>query len=251
MTLATRQESLRSIDLAFLAMGGFFAILALFIFTARKKINAAAPVAGVGSSTSPLAAFASPWALFGSLAIFVYVGSEVTIGSLLTNFLNSGNILDIPLEAAGKMVAFYWGGAMIGRFLGSVLLTRIPAGVLLAICTVCAGLLCAVVTQTGGTTAAYAALSIGLFNSIMFPTIFTLTLERSGAPAAATSGLLVFGIIGGAILPLIAGRIADTAGGDLNRAFIVPLLGYVGLTVFAMAAAWTRVRDAAVLSGER
>ncbi|HVL40769.1 MAG TPA: glucose/galactose MFS transporter, partial [Brevundimonas sp.] len=184
-----------------------------------------------------------PWALFGALAIFIYVGSEVAIGSMLTNFLNSEGILNIPLEEAGKMVAFYWGGAMIGRFAGSALLTRVPAGVLLAVCTVCAGLLCAVVTQTGGTTAAYAALSIGLFNSIMFPTIFTLTLERSSAPAAATSGLLVFGIIGGAILPLIAGQIADAAGGSLTPAFVVPLVGYAALTVFAIAAARTRVRN--------
>lgn len=241
VTVATRNESLRSIDAGFLAMGAFFALLAAFIFTARKKINAAAPAAVAGAS--PLAAFGSPWALFGALAIFIYVGSEVAIGSMLTNFLNSEGILNIPLEEAGKMVAFYWGGAMIGRFAGSALLTRVPAGVLLAVCTVCAGLLCAVVTQTGGTTAAYAALSIGLFNSIMFPTIFTLTLERSSAPAAATSGLLVFGIIGGAILPLIAGQIADAAGGSLTPAFVVPLVGYVALTVFAIAAARTRVRN--------
>tara|TARA_R110002051_G_C8688831_1_gene492731 strand:- start:181 stop:1470 length:1290 start_codon:yes stop_codon:yes gene_type:complete len=247
VTVTTRGQSLRSIDLAFLGMGAFFAVIALFIFSARKKINAAAPVATVGSSTSPLAAFASPWAIFGAMAIFIYVGSEVAIGSMLTNFLNSGNILDIPLDEAGKMVAFYWGGAMVGRFLGSALLTRIPAGVLLTVCTVCAGLLCAVVTQTGGTTAAYAALSIGLFNSIMFPTIFTLTLERSSAPASATSGLLVFGIIGGAILPLIAGRIADAAGGVLNPAFFVPLTGYVALTVFALACARTPARDADVV----
>ncbi|WP_332678272.1 sugar MFS transporter [Brevundimonas sp.] len=241
VTVATRNESLRSIDAGFLAMGGFFALLAAFIFTARKKINAAAPVAVAGAS--PLAAFRSPWALFGALAIFIYVGSEVAIGSMLTNFLNSPDILDIPLEEAGKMVAFYWGGAMIGRFVGSALLTRVPAGLLLAVCTVCAGLLCAVVTQTGGTTAAYAALSIGLFNSIMFPTIFTLTLERSSAPAAATSGLLVFGIIGGAVLPLVAGQIADAAGGALTPAFVVPLVGYAALTVFAIAAARTRVRN--------
>lgn len=244
VSVATRNESLRSIDLAFLAMAGFFTLIALFIFTARKKINAAAPAAQAGVAASPLAAFSSPWALFGALAIFIYVGSEVTIGVMLTNFLNSESILDIPLEEAGKMVAFYWGGAMVGRFIGSALLTRVPAGVLLAVCTVCAGLLCAVVSQSAGLTAAYAALSIGLFNSIMFPTIFTLTLERSSAPAPATSGLLVFGIIGGAILPLIAGQIADGAGGNLNLAFLVPLLGYVLLTVFAVIASRTRVRDA-------
>src|SRR5690606_12135827 len=100
-----------------------------------------------------------------------------------------------------------------------------------------AGLLCLVVTLSGGATAAFAALSIGLFNSIMFPTIFTLTLERSTAPASATSGLLVFGIIGGALLPLVAGMIADQPGAVLGHAFVVPLVGYVLLAIFA-AAAW-------------
>jgi uncharacterized MAPEG superfamily protein len=110
-----------------------------------------------------------------------------------------------------------------------------------------AALLCLIVSQVGGPTAAYAALSIGLFNSIMFPTIFTLTLERSTAPTSATSGLLVFGIIGGALLPQVAARIADAAGA-LQPAFIVPMLGYVGLTVFAIAAARTKVRDADVVA---
>ena len=250
VTVATRGESMRAIDLAFLALGGFFAMVAAFIFSARKQINAAAPVTDAAGSNF-LTAFRSPWAIFGAVAIFIYVGSEVAIGSLMTNFLASESILNRPLEEAGKLVALYWGGAMVGRFVGTLLLRFIPAGWLLAMCTVAAGILCFVVIQTGGTTAAYAALSIGLFNSIMFPTIFTLTLERSSAPTSATSGLLVFGIIGGAVLPLLAGRIADGAGGVLNPAFWVPLLGYVALTVFAIAAARTKVRGevAATVSG--
>ena len=198
VTVATRGQSMRSIDFAFLALGGFFALVAAFIFSARKQINAAAPATDPSGSNF-LTAFRSPWAVFGAAAIFIYVGSEVAIGSLMTNFLASESILNRPLEEAGKLVAFYWGGAMVGRFVGTALLRFIPAGWLLALCTVAAGLLCFVVTQTGGTTAAYAALSIGLFNSVMFPTIFTLTLERSSAPTSATSGLLVFGIIGGAV----------------------------------------------------
>lgn len=249
VTVATRGESMRSIDFAFLALGGFFALVAAFIFSARKQINAAAPATEEGSNF--LTAFRSPWAIFGAVAIFVYVGSEVTIGSLMTNFLASENILNRPLEEAGKLVAFYWGGAMVGRFVGSFLLRFIPAGWLLALCTVAAGVLCFLVMQTGGTTAAYAALSIGLFNSVMFPTIFTLTLERSSAPTSATSGLLVFGIIGGALLPLLAGHIADGAGGNLSPAFVVPLVGYVALTVFAIIAARTKARAevAAPVSG--
>ncbi|MES2861576.1 MAG: glucose/galactose MFS transporter [Pseudomonadota bacterium] len=246
VTAATRGASLRSIDLAFLALAGVFALVAAFIFSARKQINAAAP-ASAGSSNF-ISAFRSPWAIFGALAIFLYVGSEVTIGSLMTNFLASGSILDLPLEEAGKLVALYWTGALVGRLVGSVLLRFVPAAWLLTLCTVAAAGLCLLVTQTGGMTAGYAALSIGLFNSIMFPTIFTLTLERSSASTSATSGLLVFGIIGGAILPLIAGRIADASGEAINPAFWVPFLGYLALTVFAISAARTKGRGDAVAS---
>ena len=133
---------------------------------------------------SPLKALSSPWAVFGALAIFLYVGAEVAIGGMLTNFLESPDVLNAPIETAGKMVALYWGGAMIGRFIGSAVLTRVPAGIVLAFCTVVAALLCLIVSQVGGPTAAYAALSIGLFNSIMFPTIFSLASEKLGARAA-------------------------------------------------------------------
>ncbi|PQZ81064.1 MULTISPECIES: sugar MFS transporter [unclassified Brevundimonas] len=245
VTVATRGESLRSIDIAFLGMGAFFALIAAFIFSARKQINAAAPAHDAAEpvgAAAILSALKSRWALFGALAIFIYVGSEVAIGNMLTNFLSGPDILNIPVHEAGKMVALYWGGAMVGRFIGSWLLTRIHAGVLLSICTVVAATLCLIVTQTGGVTAAYAALAVGFFNSIMFPSIFTLTLERSSAPAAATSGLLVFGIIGGALLPLLAAQVADRSG-DIHLGFFVPVAGYLLLTVFAIVCARTKGRD--------
>ena len=243
VTAATRDESLRSIDFAFLALGGFFAVVAFFIFTARKKINAAAAGAEeAGGVSSPFKAFGSRWALFGALAIFIYVGSEVAIGGILTNFLSSPTILDIPEHQAGRMVSLYWGGAMVGRFIGALLLTRVRAGVLLTVNTAVAAVLCLIVTQTSGETAAYAAIAVGFFNSIMFPTIFTLTLERSTAPASATSGLLCTAIVGGAVLPYIGGQIAD-ASANFNPVFYVPLVGYLLLTVFAIAAARTRGRD--------
>jgi FHS family L-fucose permease-like MFS transporter len=237
VTAATRDESLRSIDFAFLALGGFFALVAFFIFTARKKINAAAASAQSDAVSSPLKAFSSRWAVFGALAIFIYVGSEVTIGGLLTNFLASPTILNIPEVDAGRLVSFYWGGAMVGRLIGAALLTRVPAGVLLTVNTIIAAILCLVVTQTSGTTAAYAAIGVGFFNSIMFPTIFTLTLERSTAPVSATSGLLCTAIVGGAVLPLIGGMLVDDAAEIFNPAFFVPLVGYALLAVFAVGAA--------------
>ncbi|KQY84868.1 glucose/galactose MFS transporter [Brevundimonas sp. Root1423] len=243
---ASRAESLRSIDLAFLAVAVFFAVVAGFIFSARKTINAAAPAPSADDRMSPLVALKSPWAVFGALAIFFYVGSEVTIGDLLTNFLHSPQILNIPLAAAGSMVAWYWGGAMVGRLVGGLLmLTKIPATTILIVNTAVAAALCLVVTQTSGTTAAYAAIAIGFFNSIMFPTIFTLTLERSTAPVPATSGLLVFGIIGGAVLPPVAGQIADNAA-TLNPVFYVPLVGYLLLVGFAIAASRAKTRNTTV-----
>ena len=246
---ASRAESLRSIDLAFLAVGLFFAVVAGFIFTARKTINAAAPVPTAEDRMSPLVALKSPWAVFGALAIFFYVGSEVTIGDLLTNFLHSPEILNLPLATAGSMVAWYWGGAMVGRLVGGLLmLTKIPATTILIFNTAVAATLCLVVTQTSGTTAAYAAIAIGFFNSIMFPTIFTLTLERSTAPVPATSGLLVFGIIGGALLPPIAGQIADNSA-TLNPVFYVPLIGYLLLVGFAFAASRASIRNAPAAGG--
>lgn len=240
---ATRAESLRSIDFAFLAVGAFFAVVAVFIFTARKAINDSAPATTASDRASPFVALKSPWAVFGALAIFFYVGSEVAIGDLLTNFLHSPDILNVPLATAGGMLSWYWGGAMVGRLIGSALmLTKIKASVLLIVNTTVAAILCLVVTQTNGPTAAYAAIAIGLFNSIMFPTIFTLTLERSTAPVPATSGLLVFGIIGGAILPPIAGHIADSSA-TLNPVFFVPMAGYLLLVVFALAASRAKVRN--------
>ncbi len=235
VTAPTRGESLRSIDLAFLGMGAFFAALAGFIWLSRRTIDAAiAPQ--VEDIVSPLAALHSRWAVLGAAAIFLYVGAEVTIGGVLTNFLASEAILDRPLEEAGKLVSFYWAGAMIGRFVGSAALTRVPAGIVLGVCTLAASFLCFLVTQTTGVTAAYAAISIGLFNSIMFPVIFTMTLERSSAPTSATSGLLCMAIVGGAVLPQIAGQLAD-AWGTITVAFFVPLAAYILLTAFAFLAA--------------
>jgi FHS family L-fucose permease-like MFS transporter len=228
-----RAQTLANIDAVFIGLAIFFALLAGFIWLIRSKLSAATVSTERGAS--PFEALKSRWAVFGAIGIFIYVGSEVAIGSLMTNFLEAPNILSLSVSDAGRLVALYWAGALMGRFAGSALLTRIPAATLLIVFTTLAAILCAVVTQTGGATAAFAALAVGLFNSIMFPAIFTLTLERSTAPASATSGLLVFGIIGGAVVPLLAGRVADAAG-VINPAFYVPLVGYILLVVFAVAA---------------
>jgi FHS family L-fucose permease-like MFS transporter len=177
----------------------------------------------------------SRWAIFGAVAIGLYVGAEVSIGSIMINFLNQPRVLGLPLAAAGAHLAnFYWGGALVGRIIGTVLLTRVRASRLLAACAMMDALLCAIVLASSGPVAGYAALSIGFFNSIMFPTIFTITLERSGVSQSSTSGLLCLAIFGGALLPMTVGTIADRFG--LSMAFAVPLAAYAFIAGFAVAA---------------
>ena len=148
----------------------------------------------------------------------------------------------VSLQEAGKAVAFYWLGAMIGRAIGSGLLAALPAARLLAVFTAIAGLMCLYVAFVGGVSAGFIALSIGLFNSIMFPVIFTLTLERSTATQEATSGFLCFSIVGGAAIPPLVGLVSGAT--DYQTAFIVPAACYAILCAFALAAGKTRTRGA-------
>jgi FHS family L-fucose permease-like MFS transporter len=184
-------------------------------------------------------AISSRWTVLGGAAIFLYVGAEVAIGTQMALFLNSDAVLGISLEDAGKLVSLYWGGAMVGRFVGSGLLTRVPAAILLAIFTAIACVLCLYVFAIGGVSAGYAALSIGLFNSIMFPVIFTLTLERTTATQEATSGFLCFSIIGGAAIPPLVGYVSQHS--SYIFAFIVPAVCYAILFLFALAARKARI----------
>ena len=239
VTPELRADSFRRIDSVFFAIAGALVLLALFIFVFRKLLDVTKPV-DEGQRPSIATAFRSRWAVFGSAAIFLYVGAEVSIGSAMTNFLAEPDMLNIPLDQAGSMVSYYWGGAMVGRLIGSGLLFLVKqrAPWLLAAFAAVAACLCLAVSQLEGTTSAYLALSIGLFNSIMFPVIFTSTLERSTAAPAATSGLLCLAIVGGAILPYVYGRIADAAG--LHAAYFLPAAAYLLIVVFAIAA--TRAR---------
>jgi MFS transporter, FHS family, L-fucose permease len=254
VTPEMRAESFANIDRAFFMIAGALVVLAIFIFAQRRHLNIATEATTAGPAPSVFTALKSRWAVLGGAAIFLYVGAEVSIGSAMTNFLNYNDMLGVTLEKAGKLVSFYWGGAMVGRFIGSWLLTRFKATRLLVVAAAVAAALCLFVSQMHGDVASYAALSIGLFNSIMFPVIFTVTLERSTAPAAATSGLLCLAIVGGAILPFFFGKIADLVGGKqiidscaagganmassagLHAAYFLPLIAYVLISVFAWRA---------------
>ncbi len=242
---AARASSLGGIDAAFLWIAALIALLGLFIWSARRLITEAAPPApsetarrGILATFSD--AVSSRWAVLGGAAIFLYVGAEVAIGTQMALFLNSEDVLGISLEQAGKMVSLYWGGAMIGRLAGSALLTRVPATALLAAFALAASGICIYVFSVGGMTAGYAALTLGLFNSIMFPVIFTLTLDRTTASEEATSGFLCFSIVGGAAIPPLVGLVSGMT--SYATAFIVPAICYLMLAGFAVAASRAAIR---------
>ena len=234
-SLSKRGELLGAVDRAFLIMATMLGALLVFFVFLRGFLIRTAPNHRREAPAGMFEALRSPWAMFGAAAIGLYVGAEVSIGSIMINFLNQRQVLGLPFDDAGAYLAnFYWGGALCGRLVGTALLTRIRASHLLLACGAAAVLLCLTVLAASGPVAGYAALSIGFFNSIMFPTIFAITLERSGVSQSSTSGLLCLAIFGGALLPIAVGTIADRYG--LSASFAVPLAAYAFIAFFALAA---------------
>lgn len=171
---------------------------------------------------------------YGAACIFLYVGAEVAIGSFIVNYLMQAHVLAIPEQEAGKLISLYWGGALVGRFIGSGLLRLVSPGLLLATVATGAITLIAISANSTGTVAGYSLLAVGLMNSIMFPTIFSLACEKLGPRAADGSGIINVAIAGGAVIPAIYGALADQVG--LATALTLPALCYAiiaGFGVFA------------------
>lgn len=229
-----RDDILAAVDRAFLIMSALLGALFILFLVFRRFLSRAAP-RHLPVAAGMFEALHSRWAVFGAAAIGLYVGAEVSIGSIMINFLNRPDVLGLSFEKAGGYLAnFYWGGALCGRIVGTLLLTRVRAATLLTTCGMIAAILCGTVLVSPGVIAGHAALAIGFFNSIMFPTIFSLTLERSGVSQSATSGLLCLAILGGALLPIAVGAIADSFG--LAASFVVPLAAYAFIALFAFSA---------------
>jgi len=169
--------------------------------------------------------------IMGTGAIFCYVGAEVAIGSFLVNFMNLSEIGNLRPAIAAKYLSFYWGGAMIGRFIGSAVLQKISTRVVLGFNAIVAVLLVCLAMLTAGHLAMWALLLVGLFNSIMFPSIFTLGIEGLGPLTGEGSGLLIMAIVGGAIIPELQGVLADRVG--LHHAFVLPVICYLYILFFA------------------
>jgi FHS family L-fucose permease-like MFS transporter len=182
----------------------------------------------------PASIWSHKWVIFGALGIFTYVGAEVSIGNLLINYMGLPQIAGLPESTAGYFLMVYWGGAMVGRFIGSAVLQKVRTGPVLS--TAAIGAFCLVVLSlfTTGHIAMGALLAVGFCNSIMFPSIFTLGIQDLGPLTSKGSSILIAAILGGAIVPKIQGILADHIG--LQPSFIVPVVCYIYIAAFGIAA---------------
>ena len=171
---------------------------------------------------------------FGAACIFLYVGAEVAIGTFIVNYLMQAEVLAIGEQEAGKLISLYWGGALVGRFIGSAVLRMVSPGLLLAAVASGAISLLAISANTTGTLAGYSLLAVGLMNAIMFPTIFSLACEKLGPRAADGSGIINVAICGGAVIPVLFGALADAT--SLAFALVLPGLCYAIIAGFGIFA---------------
>jgi FHS family L-fucose permease-like MFS transporter len=225
-----RTAETRVIVHAYIGLAAALLLVAGAIWLRRNRLQEQAQ-----AETSPLQAFTllkRPRFAFGALCIFLYVGAEVTIGSLMVAFLTQTDVMAISAEAAGKHVAFYWGGAMVGRFIGAGLLRLISPGKLLAAVATGSITLILIAANSAGPASGWALLAIGLCNAIMFPTIFSLASQGLGTRAAEGSGIICMAIVGGAILPPLTGHLADLSG--LRLALAVPAACYLAIMTFGL-----------------
>ncbi len=170
----------------------------------------------------------------GAIALMLYVGAEVAIGSFIVNFLGEANIAGFAEKKAATYIPIYWAGLMIGRFLGSAILQKASAQKVLCTSALASVVLLAITILTNGYVAMWAMLAVGLFNSIMWSNIFTLAVSGLGKYTNKASGILVMAPVGGAILPLLQGVLADMPAIGLHLSYILPLLCYAFIIYYAV-----------------
>ena len=240
--LTYRTHEAQSVQGPYLGLALVLVLLAVVVWLFRLPSLAENTVRSDSGKHTLLDALRVPHVKFGVIAIFCYVGAEVSIGSFMVNYLAQPEIGHISEQQASHYVSLYWGGAMVGRLVGSALLAWLDPRKLLAAFAAIAGVL--VVTSMLGTgdVAMYAIIAVGLFNSIMFPTIFALGIERLGPLTDKASSLLIMAIVGGALLPLAQGALADHIG--IQHAFVLPVLCYAYIIFYGRSG--SKVRDAAV-----
>ena len=203
----------------------------LFALARLPKITHAEPVDSVAGE-GKASALSHTHLVLGAVGIFLYVGGEVSIGSFLINFLGEASIAGLPQDKADSYVSLYWGGAMVGRFIGFAVMRHISPGKALAFNAACSIALILIATFGSGALAMWSIIAVGLCNSIMFPTIFSMALNKLGPLTGQGSGILCMAIVGGALVPVVQGFLADTIG--LQMSFLVPAACYTFILFYGL-----------------
>ncbi|WP_347989613.1 L-fucose:H+ symporter permease [Methylomonas sp. AM2-LC] len=236
-----------SVQYPYLFLAGVLLSLAmLFFYLKLPKIATQTSENQPLSYTEKHSAWHYPHLVLGAIAIFMYVGAEVSIGSFLVNFLGDAQIGNLPEAEAGKYVSFYWGGAMLGRFVGAAVMQKTTPAKVLAFNAICAMLLVLLTILSTGSLAMWSILAVGLCNSVMFPTIFSLAVAGLGPHTGQGSGILCASIVGGAILPVLQGLCADSIG--IHAAFFVPVLCYAYIMFYGV---YQALRFRSLLTAEK
>jgi FHS family L-fucose permease-like MFS transporter len=229
--IAYRAKEAASVQGPYLALAGALLALAVLFAVARlPKISHAADSAAARPGAESIVAHRH--LVLGAIGIFVYVGGEVSIGSFLINFMGEPSVAGLTPAAAAHYVSYYWGGAMVGRFIGFAVMRRVSPGKALAFNAACSMVLILAAIFGGGSLAMWALLAVGLCNSIMFPTIFSMALHRLGSLTGQGSGILCMAIVGGALVPFAQGFLADHIG--LQLSFFVPAACYAFILYFGL-----------------
>lgn len=240
-------QQAQAVQFPYIGLAVVLFLLAVFVWLFRLPALTEATDKGDHARHGFAEVLRHPHVLFGVLGIFFYVGAEVSIGSFMVNYLSMPEIGHMSEQQAAKYVSWYWGGAMVGRFIGSALMAKFSPRRLLALFAAINALLVLTTMLSSGGLAMYSIIAIGLFNSIMFPTIFALGIERLGPMTSKASSLLIMAIVGGAILPFVQGVFADHIG--LQHAFFLPLLCYLYIVFYGLRGSRIRSLPAPDASG--
>jgi FHS family L-fucose permease-like MFS transporter len=226
---AYRVHEAASVKVPYLFIGASLIVFAVII--GLFKLPAMPGAERHGESGPKVSLWKYRHLVLGAVGIFVYVGAEVSIGSFLINYLGQADIGNLPEFTAAKYVTYYWGGAMVGRFIGSAILQKVRTGTVLGIAAIAAALLVCTSMLTFGAVAMWSIILVGFFNSVMFPSIFTLGVAELGPLTGDGSGFMIMAIVGGAILPVAQGAMADRFG--IHHAFLLPVLCYLYIVYYA------------------
>jgi FHS family L-fucose permease-like MFS transporter len=230
--ISYRASAGAAVQMPYLLLAGALLLLAvLFAFARLPKITHAVD-SDAATSSSKTSVFAHTHLLMGAIGIFLYVGGEVSIGSFLINFLGESDVGGLTPAVAAHYVSFYWGGAMVGRFIGFAVMRKLSPGKTLAFNSAAAIILILTAIYSHGSLAMWAILAVGLCNSIMFPTIFSMALNKLGPLTGQGSGILCMAIVGGALVPFLQGYLADSIG--LHTSFYVPAACYTFILYFGL-----------------